>query len=112
MLRITRYALEVSLELPPAYLPLQAPGALHVVAEVQVENRGAEPVRELPLLFYRLYSVLSATVAGHPAHVVQRLSGLAGLDRHQVNAAVVRLPEPLAPGAAARRSPQPWNSAS
>lgn len=99
MLVISHYTLEVKLEFAPDFFPHSAPGSLHVKAHLQVQNTGAEPASTLPLLFYRLHKVSNVTVNGGEARVASRLTGLEGLERHQVNAVGIELPEVLMPGA-------------
>lgn len=99
MLNVGHYALEVKLEFPPDFIPHSAPGSLRVTAHLQVQNTGVEPASALPLLFYRLHEVSDVSVDGKAAGVTSMLTGLVGLERHQVNASVIELPEALLPGA-------------
>lgn len=98
MLQVRHYALELELQFPPEFVPHSAPGSLWVKAQLQVENCGAEPIFSLPLLLYRLFEITSLTVDGEVSPLSSRLIGLAGLERHQVNAVTVQLPAPLGPG--------------
>ncbi len=99
MLLISHYVLDVQLAFAPDFLPRSAPGTLSVSALLRVQNTDTAPASALSLLFYRLHSVSNVSVDGVGARAVSRLTGLAGLERHQVNAVVVEFPEPLKPGA-------------
>jgi len=75
-------------------------GRLKAEARVTVENRAGNAQREIPLLLYRLFDVDAVTSAdGAPLEFRQLVVKLSDEKTMQVNAAIVRLRAPLAPGA-------------
>lgn len=67
-------------------------------ARITLRNISDAPVRDVPLLLYRLMDVDSATADGAPAAFIQRVVRFSDFSQLQVTYATVTLPAPLAPG--------------
>jgi len=73
-------------------------GTLHAECRLRVQQRDPTPLRELPLLLYRLLEVRAVRWNGAPVHYSCSLAPMAGLSRWQVLFVRAALPEPFRPG--------------